>query len=425
MMAMKPVVKKWMPAAAVPAMLAAYALSSPLAASAQDLPDKTPEQVIAMIIASEDASYSGNLRETADLGLPEMPERDTGGQPGAPPSDAPTSPPADGSTESPSEGSSDEGDHHLEDMLALLSGTHEARVFSGGLDKMRVQVMDGTDEDNYVLNGTSYWRYSSEDNTAVHTTLPRPPSEAKAEARQEWYGGSSAEPPTPEQLAGKLVDEADPSTTFAVEEGKTIAGRDVYTLRLTPKEEEQTLVANGAIGVDAETGVPLAITLQAVDQSGPAFTVEYTSFSTEAPDAALFDFKPPAGAEVVERPASGQGSEHGDWKHGCGMGRQTEEGTDASASTTPGTETASPEGTVTPSPEAVMDGEGWDTVVQVPSDCVPGELKDSGSLDQWATAVDGGHLIHTSLVNVLVTDDGRVYVGSVPQDRLQAVAGKE
>jgi outer membrane lipoprotein-sorting protein len=410
MMAMKPVVlKKWMPAAAVPAMIAAYALSSPLAASAQDLPDKTPEQVIAMMIASEDAAFSGNLRHTANLGLPQMPEQDTSTQPGTPPSDAPTDVP----TESPSEGPSDAQHDQWAKKMAWLSGTHEARVFSGGPDKMRVQVMDGTNEENYVLNGTSYWRYYSADNTAVHTTLSRPPSEEKKEARQQWYGGSAEEPPTPDQLAEKLVNEAEPSTTFAVEEGKTIAGRDVYTLRLTPKPEEQTLVATATIGVDAETGVPLAVTVEAVDQEDPAINAEYTSFSTDAPDAAMFDFKPPADATVEERPAS----ERGDWKHGCGMGGGTEQGTENGATETPSTETSRP--------EAVMDGEGWDTVVQVPSECVPSELKDSESLSRWATQVDGGHLVHTSLVNVLVTDDGRVYVGSVPEDRLQAVAGKE
>jgi outer membrane lipoprotein-sorting protein len=399
MMAMKPVVlKKWMPAAAVPAMIAAYALGSPLAASATDLPDKTPEQVIAMIIAAEDAAYSGNLRMTADLGLPQLPERDAGGQPEAPPSE--------GSTESPNASPSAQRDAGLAEKFALLSGTHEARVYVDGPDKQRFQMMDGTDEEDHVHNGTSYWRYSSADNTAVHTTLRRPPSEVKDEAKRHWYGGSSEEVPTPDQLAEKLVNEAEPSTTFAVEEGDTVAGRDVYTLRLTPKPEERTLVDNITIDVDAEIGTPLAVTIQAIDQAGPAFGLEYTSFTAETPDAALFDFTPPAGATVEERTVPDPGSKPEDGMHGCGMydgmGSGMEEGMHG----------------------GMQDGEGWDTVHRVPDRCVPAELKDPGFRDRMATKVDGGYLIHTSLVNVLVTEDGRVFVGSVPQDRLQDVAGK-
>ena len=42
---------------------------------------------------------------------------------------------------------------------------------------------------------------------------------------------------------------------------------------------------------------------------------------------------------------------------------------------------------------------------------------------QATTAVPGGRLLHTALVNVLVTSDGRVFAGSVPLERLQAGRG--
>ena len=41
---------------------------------------------------------------------------------------------------------------------------------------------------------------------------------------------------------------------------------------------------------------------------------------------------------------------------------------------------------------------------------------------QLSTAVDGGQLLSTALVNVLITDDGRILAGSVTVERLQAVA---
>ena len=163
-----------------------------------------------------------------------------------------------------------------------------------------------------------------------------------------------------------------------------------------------------AIDVDSETGVPLAVTVQAFDQTGPALDVEYTSFTAEAPEAATFDFEPPAGATVKERTIPDPGSKKDEGKHGCGMDNGTSEGSGGMYGH-----------------GGKMDGEGWDTVVQYPPECFPAEWKDSGQLDQMSTPVDGGRLIHTSLVNVLITEDGSIYVGSVPQDRLQDVAGRE
>jgi len=37
-------------------------------------------------------------------------------------------------------------------------------------------------------------------------------------------------------------------------------------------------------------------------------------------------------------------------------------------------------------------------------------------------AVDGGRALTTTLVSVLITDDGRIFAGSVPVERLQAAA---
>ena len=76
-----------------------------------------------------------------------------------------------------------------------------------------------------------------------------------------------------------------------------------------------------------------------------------------------------------------------------------------------------------------MTGKGWETVVGFPA-ATGGQgaqqaealLKDP-LLSQAAVVVPGGRLLSTSLVNVLLTDDGRIFVGMVPADRLQAAAG--
>ena len=43
-------------------------------------------------------------------------------------------------------------------------------------------------------------------------------------------------------------------------------------------------------------------------------------------------------------------------------------------------------------------------------------------LDGVTSAVDGGRVLQTSLITVLITDDGRVLAGAVPAARLVEVA---
>ena len=46
------------------------------------------------------------------------------------------------------------------------------------------------------------------------------------------------------------------------------------------------------------------------------------------------------------------------------------------------------------------------------------------ALDQVLVPVSGGRALETSLVSILITSDGRVLVGAVSIDQLQAAAAK-
>jgi hypothetical protein len=74
-----------------------------------------------------------------------------------------------------------------------------------------------------------------------------------------------------------------------------------------------------------------------------------------------------------------------------------------------------------------LSGAGWETVVELPVESQAGStlnalLSRSPVLSQAAAAVPGGRLVSTVLFNVLLTDDGRVFAGMVPPERLQAAA---
>ena len=70
---------RWMPAVAVPAVIAAGVLAGSLPASAGDpLPAKTPQQVLLMIAQHGEKSLSGTLEQSSELGLPELPKTGPG-----------------------------------------------------------------------------------------------------------------------------------------------------------------------------------------------------------------------------------------------------------------------------------------------------------------------------------------------------------
>ena len=69
---------RWLPAAVIPAAIAAGALIAPIAAGAADLPSKTPADVLKLVAASDVRSFSGTVEQSSDLGLPSLPSFGSG-----------------------------------------------------------------------------------------------------------------------------------------------------------------------------------------------------------------------------------------------------------------------------------------------------------------------------------------------------------
>lgn len=356
---------RWLPALAVPAVVAAGALAGSLPASAGDpLPPKTPEQVLQLMARHQVAAFSGTLEQSSELGLPELPKSGSG---------------ADSTA-----------------WLELLTGPHTARVYRDGPDKARVQVLDRLAERDAIRNGGDLWLYNSKDNTAAHAQLP-----ADAAGRAERHSGADATA-TPDQLAGKFLARIDAGTDVRVGADVEVAGRAAYNLVVTPKSDT-TLVSSIAVAVDGGTGLPLSVEVKARGQSDPAFRVAYTSLTLAAPDPSVFAFTPPPGATVKEIPVP----EHkGAAGHKDGTGKAAPPGKDSSH-------------------KPAVTGTGWDAVVAFPAG-TGSQASDAAALLQQATVpVQGGRLLSTALVNVLVLDDGRVLAGSVPLERLQAAAAQK
>lgn len=352
---------RWLPAAVIPAAIAAGALIAPMAAGAADLPSKTPSDVLKLVAASDVRAFSGTIEQSSDLGLPSMPSVSGGGAASSSSSDA-------------------------SDALELLTGSHTAKVYADGPTKARVQVLDQLAERDVVRNGSDVWLYTSTGTKVTHVTLPSRTAEKTT---------PDASTTTPAQLAQRFLAAVDDSTAVTLGDNTKVAGRDAYDLVLTPRTSA-TLVGSVSIAVDGATGVPLSVQVDARGQSTPAFEVAFSTFDPSAPSADVFAFTPPAGATVTEQTLPAPGSHA----------------------------RASDKAKAADHPEPVVSGSGWSSIVTASVGAVPASVTSSPLFAQLTTAVPGGRAFSTSLVSVLLTDDGRVLAGAVPVSALEAAAAK-
>jgi hypothetical protein len=203
-----------------------------------------------------------------------------------------------------------------------------------------------------------------------------------------------------------------------------VAGRAAYSLVLAPRTDG-TLLEKAVIAIDGETGMPLKVTVSARGQQEPAFEAGFTSLTLAAPEEAMFIFVAPPGATVKELPLpQAPMMPHQQSMPGF-QGEPAPPGM-LPPDQVPGSELHQRDASA---PKPTVTGKGWESVIGFPAppDGQGAQLTESllkdPLLSQAAVVVPGGRLLSTSLVNVLLTDDGRIFVGMVPAERLQAAAG--
>lgn len=369
---------------AVPLVVGA-AILVPIAASASvDLPDMTPRELIDFAAASDVSALSGTIEQTSELGLPDL-----GALTGA-----------DDVSGDP--GSSDSASHaaDIDDLIALVTGSHTAKVYLDGA-QARLQVLDQLAERNVYVDGEAgdVWYVDSESASATRLVLP---TDAEVEQlMSELPSSSPAEKvlPTPDAMLDRALSHLDETTEVSVGTDARVAGREAYELILTPRTAD-TLVGDVRFAIDGENGVALAASVTARGASDPAFSTGFTQVDFAVPDAAVFAFAPGDGITVTEKDVP------------LPTAQQLMAGRDGAPQM--------------PDAQApVVSGQGWATVVQVSGqqsgDAALLDALDPEQLallDSATTAVEGGRALQTSLVSVLITDDGRVLAGAVPMSRL-------
>ncbi|MGI8776453.1 MAG: hypothetical protein ACR2LJ_03495 [Acidimicrobiales bacterium] len=297
---------------------------------------------------------------------------------------------------------------------SLLTGSHTIKIWENGTDA-RLALASTLAETDVVHHGNDLWVWDSTGQQVRHLALQ--PHGAAGDTTTE---GATPEanaapegPPTPQALADHFLSSVDPTTRVLVRDTVTVAGRPAYELVLAPKSGG-TLVADVVVAVDSDTGVPLRVQVLSRDSGTPALDVGFDSVDFSVPPASTFAFTPPPGSTVTEAHSAAElflpsgGGDHPARKAPAGP-------PPADSSAAPGADTHA-------GPTIV--GKGWDAVaiVDLGSDATANSGLDT--LGKLGSAVQGpwgsGRLIHTTLVNVLLTNDHRLVIGSVPEAALEA-----
>ncbi|TXS50552.1 outer membrane lipoprotein carrier protein LolA [Streptomyces sp. uw30] len=364
-----------------------------------DLPEITAQQLIEKIAKSDVQQLSGTFKITTDLGLPDLGGLGAGFASGAMASGS-----GDGSSADPSA-----------KLTELASGTHTLRLAVDGDDKQKLSLLENASEYSLIHNGKDIWGYDSKSNEVYHGT---------GEEAQADKGKPEEAPGTPKELTEEALKAVDDTTSVTVDGTAQVAGRDAYRLLIKPKQSGSTVGAI-TVAVDAKTGMPLKFTLTPSSGGSAVIDAGFTQVSFAKPAASTFDFTPPKGATVTEEGGPDKAArEHGGAKSEDELGKELEK--EFGGPLSAGALGQGAEG----GPEVI--GEGWNSVAVfdtggegVPSGAeVGGDM--GGFLDSLGDKATGkfgsGTVFSTRLINALVTDDGKVYVGAVTKDALVKAA---
>ncbi|MET8702449.1 DUF2092 domain-containing protein [Kitasatospora sp. NPDC004723] len=391
------------PLAITAAIAAGVGLVPALAdSSPPELPALTAEQVVAKVLGSEAQTLSGTVSVSTDLGVPSQLLGAAGGGLAA----------AGGGERG---GDKPSGAAPTAKLTGLLGGDHTLRVAVDGPDRQRIGLLEQLSGYELIRNGDQAWAWDSSTNEAVHLT-------GTGRDAADGHRGKApltGVPTTPQEAARQFLTASAQTTAVTVDGTATVAGQKAYRLSVKPTGSGST-IGEVRIAVAADNGVPLSVVVKGTD-GGTVLDVHFTQVSFARPDAKTFEFTLPKGAKVTEQKAS-----------------------DA-----PRTE-AAPEEAKAAAEGLNVIGEGWTAVLsaKLPSGDVfvpaegkgprgkgghgPGGRPGAGAgttqnplalVKALGKPVAGGSLISTKVLNVLVTDDGRVFAGAVTPSVLQSAAG--
>lgn len=411
--------KRWLPALVVPAVIAGSILTAPIQANAVDLPDLTPQQV--MLLMDRDVKgFSGTVVKTSDFGLPalemsSMMSKDM----------------VEEMQDKMPDGFEDFVPQLIEknvvtQAVELMAGTHRVRIYAAEAG-FRAQILDPMSQRDFIVNQNEFWVYDDRSATAQTGKIAQLDSYAsKAEQDAAVALGTAKvqdlatklqiDLSNPEAVADFLMEKVSESTSVSVGKDHMVAGRTAYQLIAEPKAAN-SLVKSVEISVDSETGLALELSVFSVEQEAPVFEIGFESISFATPDVSLFNFTPPAGTqvEVIEIPK--------EFDEAVSKLKTFDASSiDSDMSQEQLVKELEAKFAQEGAPKLI--GTGWESVVylaEIPAE-VPMQMLENQLFADMLKQVDGGRVFSTPIMNVLITDSGEVYAGSVNVDYLLELA---
>ncbi|MEU9264384.1 DUF2092 domain-containing protein [Streptomyces sp. NPDC048251] len=367
-----------------------------------DLPKITAQQLLDKIAASDVQQLSGTVKISTDLGLPDLGGLESGLLSGATQG-------GDGSSADPST-----------KLTELAAGTHTLRVATDGPDRQKLSLLENAAEYSVIHNGKDVWGYDSASNEVYHSTADESSDESSDKGAGKGSGTAETPvPATPKELTEEALKAVDDTTSVTVDGTVQVAGRDAYKLLVKPKQSGSTVGAI-SVAVDAKTGLPLKFTLTPASGGAAVVDAGFTQVSFAKPAASTFDFTAPKGAKVTEGDEAGESAPgHSGKSDDLAKDLEGVEGVEGA------------EGLEGLDGLNVL-GEGWTSVAvfDTGGEGMPSGAEAGGDLggflgsfgDKVTGKFGSGTVFSTRLINALMTDDGKVYVGAVTKDALVKAA---
>ncbi len=381
--------KRWLPAVITPALIGAVA-AFPIQASAVDLPDLSPEELMVMMQDAQPIEFSGVVLKTTNLGLPALELSSMLSEEEVERMREKT--PEEFADFVPEVAASQE----LAKAMELITGEHRVRIFVGETG-IRAQILDRMSQRDLIVNSKEVWTYDSREQVATVASIDQQKVEQgrlSAMQQMEKYAAElGLDLTNPQAVAEYVMSQVGDSSEVSVGTDHFKAGRTAYQLIVKPNSEV-SLINSVVLSIDSETAVPLAAAIYSVEQTAPAIEVGFESISFGDQDESLFSFTAPAGATItnldeIEKP-------------------------EVSEAEKPNYEGEKP----------TMVGEEWDSVLVMPAGDMDmlAELQDNQLLSSLLKPVAGGVAFETPIMKVFIADDGRIFAGAVSLSHLQKLA---
>ncbi len=381
--------KRWIPALVAPAVVGAVA-AFPMQASAVDLPDLSPTELMVMMQGAKPVEFTGVVLKTTNLGLPALELSSMLSEEEVERMREKT--PEEFADFVPEVVASEE----LAKAMELITGEHRVRIFVGETG-MRAQIFDRMSQRDLIVNQEAVWTYDSREQVATYASIDQSKVEqgklSAMEQMEKYAAEIGIDLTNPQAVADYVMSQIGDTSEVTVGVDHYKAGRTAYELIVKPNSSV-SLVDSVVLSIDSETSVPLAATVYSVEQTEPAIQVGFESISFTDQDENLFTFTAPAGTEV----------------------------TNLDEMQVP--EYEAPEKEPIEGEKPQMVGEDWDSVVVMPAGDVSvlAEIQDNQLLSSLLKPVSGGVAFETPLVKVLITNDGRIFAGAVTLSHLQKLA---